>query len=633
MPRTSHRFFCALAIVLVSAGSALADGGGALAGRVETAASPLDTARVYAYAVADLSLRKEITDEAGVFLFDELPAGLYKIVAFKRGFVPAVVMLSRASQDAIQFLEVQLSEPPEYSEAAAASFWKIREEIPSDVLRDLDTPVVPVFAVSPEAGDPFVDGAATTTAETGFQTQMRATTGVQEGGTNGDGQVTGAEFGVSGRVQDVVIDLEGGYTSLAGDAFDSSATPDGSTQALSLRVAKSDRSTLGFTSKTSSLASAGSGDALDEPVNFQRHRLSWTQAYGDRASSSVTAQYVEESNFYRQALLGPESIPGASRSWRLEGSYENQITDRSNFEAGVRYRDRQTDVRTLNPYSELPQETVELFGRAGWQVKPTVVVQYGLYSALHDGTLSLAPQGGIVLQLGQNWQASTLASRRVDTDQQQIRRPDFSPAYYRDARTCGPAEEYCYQFSLSRSGQGDSGIKLGAIHRKIGETQRLFFDSDFFDRFDSLYLVDGDRLPEVKVEFTHRLSPNIVARIESNVGVGGGGLMRTADDSYENEIRYLVTSVDTRFEDSDTGIYLAFHRLEQELTPLAGSQIASELALERLQLGVSQDLGFLDRLASDLAVHLDMELSRGGTSEELFNELRKRITGGLAVSF
>lgn len=632
MPKTSHGLLCALAIVFVSAGSAFAEGGGALAGRVETAASPLDTARVYAYAVADLSLRKEITDEAGVFLFDDLPAGLYKIVAFKRGFVPAVVMLSRASQDAIQFLEVKLSEPPEYSETAAASFWKIREEIPPDVLRDLDTPVVPVFAVLPEGEDAFADNTVAL-AEAGFQTQMRATTGVQEGVDYGDAQVTGAEFGVSGRVQDVVIDLEGGYTALAGDAFESSAEPDGSTQALSLRVAKSDRSTLGFTSKTSSLAGAGSGDALDEPVNFERHQLSWTQAYGDRASSSVTAQYVEENNFYRQALLTPESIPGASRSWRLEGSYENQISDRSNIEAGVRYRDRQTDLQTPSSYSGLPHETVELFGRAGWQVKPAVVVQYGLYSALHDGTLSLAPQGGVVLQLGENWQASTLASHRVDTDEQQIRRPDFSPAYYRDARTCGPAEEYCYEFALSRSGRGDSGIKLGAIHRKIGETQRLFFDSDFFNRFDSLYLVDGDRLPEVTVEVTHRLSPSIVARIESNVGAGGGGLMRTADDSYENEVRYLVTSVDTHFEDTDTGVYLAFHRLEQELTPLAGTQIASALALERLQLGVSQDLGFLDRLASDLAVHLDMELSRGGTSEELFNELRKRITGGLAVRF
>ena len=112
--------------------------------------------------------------------------------------------------------------------------------------------------------------------------------------------------------------------------------------------------------------------------------------------------------------------------------------------------------------------------------------------------------------------------------------------------------------------------------------------------------------------------------------------MRTADNSfYENEVRYLVTSVDTRFEETDTGLYFAFHRLEQELTPLIGTQVASgsDIALERLQVGISQDLGFLSRMASDLAVHLDVELSRGGASQELADELRKRITGGLAITF
>ncbi len=623
---------CAFAILLASAGGAWAEGAGALAGRVEATAAPLSTVRVYAYAVADLSLRKEVTDSSGVFLFDGLPAGLYKIIAFKRGFVPAVIMLSRASQDAIQFLEVELGSPPEYSDTAAASFWKIREEIPPDVLRDIEMPVVPVFAVAPgDIEDSY--GAPQGIAEAGFQTEMRAITGLHESADLGAAQLNGAEFGVTGTVHDVQIDLHGGFSSLVGEAFDNLAEPDGSTQALSFSVAKADRSTVGFTTRSSRLTGAG-GDEPGDPINFERHQLSWTQAYGERSSSSFSAQYVEENNFYRQALVVPERIPGASRSWRLEGSYESQITDRSSIEAGVRYRDREAELRSNDPSRTLPEETVELFGRAGWQINPTVVVQYGVFSALHDGTLSLAPQGGVVLQLGDNWQATTLASHRVDTDEQELRRPDFSPTYYRDARGCGPAEEYCYELSLSRDTKGDSGIRLGAIHRKIGETQRLFFDSDFFDRFDSLYLVDGDRLPELKVEVTQRLSPNVLTRIESNVGAGGGGLMRSANRSYSNEVRYLVTSMDTRFEETDTGLYVAFHRLEQELTPLTGrQQVASAMALERLQLGVSQDLGFLDRLASDLAVRLDMELSRGGASAELYDELRKRITGGFAVRF
>ena len=56
----------------------------------------------------------------------------------------------------------------------------------------------------------------------------------------------------------------------------------------------------------------------------------------------------------------------------------------------------------------------------------------------------------------------------------------------------------------------------------------------------------GDRLPEVQIGLTKRLREGILVRLESNLARGGGGLLRTTDDrSYENKIRYLVTSIDT----------------------------------------------------------------------------------------
>ena len=144
-------------------------------------------------------------------------------------------------------------------------------------------------------------------------------------------------------------------------------------------------------------------------------------------------------------------------------------------------------------------------------------------------------------------------------------------------------------------------MSFGASHRKIGETQRLYFDSDFLDRLDSLFLVEGDQLPELKVELTRRLSPEIVATLSSNVGSGGGGLMQTGGrKTYENEVRYLVTSVDTPLD-----------RPQQQ-----GHQLRN--------------------IAANLALHLNMEISRGGSSSTSIlelEELRKRVTGGVAVRF
>jgi len=63
-------------------------------GRVLGQASPLAAAGVYAYQLVDRSFHKVMTDGQGNFLFQDLPAGLYQIIANKPGFTPVVVMLS-----------------------------------------------------------------------------------------------------------------------------------------------------------------------------------------------------------------------------------------------------------------------------------------------------------------------------------------------------------------------------------------------------------------------------------------------------------------------------------------------------------------------------------------------------------
>ena len=60
--------------------------------------APLPAAKVYAYQLADLTLRKVVTDDAGSFLFHELPAGLYQVITFKPGRAATRVMLQVHTQ-------------------------------------------------------------------------------------------------------------------------------------------------------------------------------------------------------------------------------------------------------------------------------------------------------------------------------------------------------------------------------------------------------------------------------------------------------------------------------------------------------------------------------------------------------
>ena len=64
----------------------------------------------------------------------------------------------------------------------------------------------------------------------------------------------------------------------------------------------------------------------------------------------------------------------------------------------------------------------------------------------------------------------------------------------------------------------------------------------------------------------------MLTSLESSVAFGGGGTFVAADRrSYENQVHYMVTSLDTQFLTSSTGVFVAFHHLPQELEPLTGN--------------------------------------------------------------
>jgi Carboxypeptidase regulatory-like domain len=599
---------------------------GAVLGRVTSDKTPLETAWVYAYQIADFSLEKAATNGDGSFRFAGLPAGLYKFIAFKAGFVPAVVMLSRATAEATQTLDLDLLPALPDESVAETGFWSLRERIPPDVLRDIEA------LNRRAAAEP---GFALTHVPDGeFRAEMQATAGFQEGLDFGSAQVSSGRVGIDGHYGDVRLGVTGRFSELQTEGDVGAQGANGSTQAISVRVDSSEDSHVNVSSLSNRMDTLHDGEAS---VDFESHSLRWSQKVGS-GRSDFTAHYVSESNFHRQGGLVPAEVPVASRALRVEGSYTTPLSSRTTIQAGFRYREMQSEYApSRRAFSLLPEETVELFGRGGLQVKPAVVIEYGLYSTLRDGTLSLVPQGGVVFRLGENWQASTLASHRID-DGEVLGLTDFSPLFYGEGEACQAGEMYCYQVLLTRSWGEDESLSFGAIDREYGETLRLYFNRDFFSRLESLFLVRGDRVPELQFGLTRRLRSDVLTRIESNLAVGGGGLLLANNRTYENQVQYLVTSIDTHFEHTATGLYVAFHHLQQEFETVnrRGVRSLSETELERLQFRVTQDLSFLRNLAADWAVHLNLELSRGSTPDlepDDVTELRKRLTGGIVVSF
>ena len=610
-----------------------------VAGRVVGESSPLAAAHIYAYQLADLSLHKVLTDVQGNFLFQDLPAGLYKIIAHKMGFMPAVIMLTRTTAQAYQFVEVQLAQRQAGDGPQSDDYWSIRARVPADVLRDIETDEaqMQLASLSPPPGGSTLSGG-------NFQTTMKAQTGVDQNAADG-GQVSTAGLGIEGQVGKMQVGLHGTFTQLnSSDVFQSGggALGTGKTSSLSIDLAPGPGSRVNIMSLNNRMIARG--ESGESPVDFEQYQVSWSQQVGTNGRSDISAHYTSENNFHRHATIDPLDIPDSSRSWRFEGSYTLEPSDRNTLQAGLRFREREFGYTALDrpgkAYEQQALSSVDLFGRGGLRIEPAVLMEYGLYSTLSDGSLALTPQGGVVLQLGSNWQLETTAAHRVYADTPA--NPDFLPTLFEQRDLCEQGSESCYQVNLSRKDGDDNKLTFGAVQRTVGDTMRVYFSDDFFDRLESLYLVRGDQLPELRLGFRHRISPRIVTTLDSSFASGGGGEFFAANGQpYRNQVHYLVTSLDTQIQPSSTGIFIAFHHLEQQLDPapdlLKRRSPVAQMEFERLQLMVNQNLNFLLDLASDWAVQLNMELSRGGdvTSNGGIadDKIRRRILGGIAVKF
>ena len=619
-------------------------------GQVLGETAPLPAAAVYAYQLADLSIHRVFTDSKGNFLFKDLPAGLYKIIANKPGFVPVVVPLTRIAAQHYQEVELQLTERRRgaaSSKETEDDFWSVRARIPGDVLRDIEG----AGSEEPQLVQLYPVGSGkldlSELASAGFQTEMQAMAGVDQIAAAG-GQMSGAGLGFHGQVGQVEVGVRGSFWQLssgslgAGGGVGSLAT-NGQASSVSVDLASGATNRVSVSSLTNRLMSRGvgrdGGPGGMEPVDLEHYTVNWTQEVGDKGRSDFTAQYTAENNYHRQSPIDPLMIPEASRSWWVEGAYTHNLSERNTLQTGLRYREREfglSAASTRRP-GDLPiSESIDAFSRGGLRVRPAVLLEYGLYSTLSDGSLTLMPQGGIVLQLGPDWQLQGSASRRAYEDP--LRQPMFLSSLYQQGDLCEQGSEACYRVGLERQFGEDESFSLSATQREIGETMRLYFSEEMFDRFESLYLVRGDEIPEIRMELTKRLTPKVLTRLESSLATGGGGTFLAADRrAYENRVQYMVTSLDTQFLDSSTGVFVAFHHISQELEPLSTQDQGAQIEVERLRLRLTQDLGFLMDLAADWAVQLNMELSRGPMSSadgvDREDELRRRLMGGIAVKF
>jgi Carboxypeptidase regulatory-like domain len=700
-----------------------------VAGRVLSNTTPLAAVEVYAYQLASFSLRRVETDGQGNFLFRDLPAGLYKIIAHKQGFAPVVILLTRTAAQAYQYLDLQLPQrqggavstaAPANPAGTADNFWALRSSLPPDVLRDVEVaalagPIGPIAVPDAGAGSAAAagDGPVPEAPQSGdggtkaaraplpgeggygpgdgrsiqageslagrFRTEIQAMTGVADIAQVGAGQVSTGKVGIQGQLGDVKVGLSGRFWllnsdgSAAGGLRGMPEASDGQTSNVSLNLQAGAGSRITLDSVSDRLVPR-SGLGYGDPVGLDHYQVSWSQALGESSHSDFAAQYTAANNYNRLAVFEPASIPDASRTWRVEGAYSTNLGDDSSLQTGFRYSDLQAEFSTpvispgggistfTNPSAQststlsgltggngvaamplVPDyQTVDLFSRGTMRLQSAFTVEYGLYTMLQDGSLSLTPQGGMVLQLGDGWQVKGSASQRVY--QETAVAPEYLPVLYKATDLCEDGGKACYEIDLTSHAGEDNSISFSALERIVGQTLQLYFSDVVFDRFENLYLVPGDRLPELRLMMTYRLSPHVRTQLETSVASGGGGTFFGADGrAYRNQVSYVVTSLDTHVLNTATGVFLAFRHVTQDLSTPGGASTsgvlgpgATTVGFDRVQLMISQDMNFLWKLAAEWALQVNMELERDNApylASTDSGQIHRRILGGIAVKF
>ena len=602
--------------------------GAGLSGRVLRAQEPVAQAAVYAYQVVERSYRSVTTDRSGEFLFEDLPAGLYKLVAHKAGVPPVVLMLARKAADESQYVQVEL---PDAAAAGEADFWSLRGEVPGDVLRDLDPTTISLASYHLDAPAPAALVGA-----------VQANASVRELGAGRLAEMTGAEVGLHGELGQFKVRVEGEFQNIAGGSSAASARRahealSGSMASFRVGLENAAAGQVGISGETQELL-ARRGSKLDA-FDFSQYEVSYLRDFGEERSTDLVAQYLETAGVAEGRVL-PRSLPAAARLFSVQGNYLQVVGDSSKLRAGVRYR----EAFRVGPW--IPGELgtaryLDLWSRGETELDAALVVQYGLFTTTHDGAVSFSPKGGLLVRLNPEWQASLAATHRFVEGDEDPLRSDFMPMLLAQTLGCESVDTTCYEAQMVRGEGEDSTFSVKASVREFDRTVRLFVRDDLLTSDEGIFLVPGDRLPQLEATLSQRLGRSVVASWSSRYTAGGGGEYRAANrNSYANDVEIFSTSLDAHIEPTSTGIYLAFLRVDQQLDPVRrpGRRWHSPATthFERLELALSQDLSQVFDLASSWAVRLGMELARGTTllaPAEDGKELRRRLTTSVAVRF
>jgi hypothetical protein len=571
-------------------------------GNVTSSTRPVGNALVIALNLNSLDAIQTFSGSDGSFALPQLPSGVYKIVAMKYGFAPAIETIVPTKKEH----RVKLRLEAEKQARNTNQMWEIRASLPPDILRDIDMVMTP-------PPDPIGATATTAYAAPRIKGDLMSMTGMTSSSTASPSGPAFAQtaLGLQSRLGDNwQIGFRGNLHRVDDpNQSETFGTPvaEASTAQIELRSSPTD---------SYRLASARSwwryrDDLPDDShqADIRSNNFEWQ--HGD---SSVQVRYLAQQNIF-------QATPGSALI-EITGGTNVLQTERN--DVGVSLRVTQESLRNSPGTVTAPTlRTADLTTTAKFVLVPALTLDYGMSSRVGLYGTELAPRSGAELKVGKDTVIVVSGMYKVVDVTQQNTLP--SVIVWTDDSHLLP--HYSYSAGIvSGDPSGDHFSLVGSV--SAADTPLRIVFTDGLEHFwDGLYIDAGDIRRDVRIAYRKQLGTRVLLDVSSMAGTAAPahGVVTRGSEKL-----YVAGDVESTFSPTRTTLAVSYRQIQQPQPSGGGDPYRTQ----RVDVRVAQSL----HLPLDLKVLLGIELARSENSRILLDALdadgsTRKYIGGLAVNF
>lgn len=588
---TRNRFAIVAVFVLVAAvgdlrGNSVHSSPLHILGEVSASAVPVDDALVIAFGLTSLQAVQTHTDESGFFQLLRLPAGVYRVIAVKQGFLPAVATVI-PSATAPSRLNLRMRKGRVTPESAS-QVWEIRRSLPSDILRELDAAITP----EPETADGSrLRGAMTSVAGVAEaeDSQAFAQTAVELRGQ----LPTGWTVDIAGQMHQVESSMVESFSSRSGEA---------SGIAMSLHTSPGQSLRIASNRSWWKVDDAMIGDEVD----MQSHVFEW-----NRSDSNVEVRYQSQQNLFRRSDLDGEML-------EISGMKQLYSSPRTDFAVNVRLQ--QENARELEGGHPIYRST-HLAANGRVAVGERVNLLYGLKTRVSNSAQEWSPESGAEIRLSDKTALVVSGLYKVRATTSPV---DDLPRVVSYDQAGSVMPRYRYSLGVVNANKDGTGLRALLTVASIDSMVSLLFDDFVSPMWEGYYLGSGDIHQDITLTYRGRVGKRLYFDVETTAG-------RTENRAVTaGSPRHFITgNVRSLYSPSGTSLEVTYRVIDQP----QGEFSILETAGERLNLRVGQSLHLPVDLRLLVGVDLVRQAEDPSPAAMTRDDVQRRFVGGLSFAF